>query len=87
MKSLCADLRLWLGLLLLCYVIRLLPGDCEELVAIQRGLQEQRDYSRYEGWCLVAGTAPLIFDRWREVRNTIFTKFRSCNPQHMRYVA
>lgn len=87
MNSLFADLRTRLGLLLLGYAIRVLPGDCEELVAIERGLQEQRDYSRYEGWCLIAGTVPMIFDRWREVRETIFTKFRGCNPKHMRYVS
>lgn len=43
-----------------------LPFDCSEFIGIRRGLAEQREYDRYEGWTLLCGGELLPFDRWRE---------------------
>ncbi|HEX3892856.1 MAG TPA: hypothetical protein VHW46_09825 [Terracidiphilus sp.] len=72
-------LRLWLGTWLLRHALDVLPVDSDEAMGIARGLTEQRLYSRYEGWCQIAGTAPRAFFSWRQIRETIYTKFASTN--------
>lgn len=63
------QIREWLSIWLLDWVIRLMPVSSSTREGMLRGLMEQREYDRYEGYCLLERTRPLTFDRWRDLRN------------------
>ena len=55
------------GLLLIEAAIRVLPKDTSPREGVMRGLKEQRQYDRYEGYTRLMDSKPLPFERWREV--------------------
>jgi hypothetical protein len=53
------------GLRLICWALRVLPRQSltrEHLLALLRDL---RGFERYRAYCVIQGTAPLSFTRWR----------------------
>lgn len=64
------------GLMFLRAALALLPGDSSPRTGATRGLAEQRQFDRYEGYTLIQGSRPLPFDRWREIWGTMQLKAR-----------
>ena len=67
-------MREWLAFLLLDWAIRLMPVSSSTREGMLRGVMEQREYDRYEGYCLLERAKPLAFERWREMRNWVRVK-------------
>lgn len=65
MNLLC-DLRTWIGMWLVSLAMLVLPRGASERSGIARGLDEQRQYDRYEAYCLALNSCPVGFQRWRE---------------------
>ena len=59
-------LRHRIGGRLLAWALATLPCDSSEFIGCRRGLAEQRDYDRYEGYTRLLAGDVLPFDRWRE---------------------
>jgi hypothetical protein len=76
MQTLLNRIKEALGLKLLSAAMALLPKDAPAHIGAARGLAEQRQYDRYEGYTLLLGAPPIQFDRWREIRSTFFLRMR-----------
>jgi hypothetical protein len=59
-------LRESIGSKLLAWAMAILPRDTCYFIGGRRGIEEQREYERYEGLTLLFGGQVLPFDRWRE---------------------
>lgn len=65
------DFRYSIGLRLLAAAIRMLPLDESLRAGILRGIGEQREYDRYEAYCLLMCMEPVTFELWRELQATM----------------
>ena len=75
-------IREWLAFWLLEKVLRIMPVSNSAREGMLRGLKEQRDYDRYAAYCELVGTVPLLFGRWREVRQTLRIKAASAESSN-----
>ena len=63
-------LRAILGAWMMKLALQMLPKGETMKEGALRGMKEQREFDRYEGYTQILGEKPIPFLRWREIMGT-----------------